>query len=200
MSLIKQVWLLLLATILGAFLASFAVSVVSARGYVETQLRLKNNDTAQSLALSLSQLRGDPVSMELAIAALFDTGHYAEIRLDGLDGQPLTTQRSGPRPGAAPLWFQHLVPLRSPPGTAQVSDGWKAIGTLHVTSQAGFAYTDLVGGQPALGLRLCRAGPAGGCGGHLGGAPPAPPARRDGGPGSGLDGAALRHPGRTQGA
>lgn len=143
MSLIKQVWVLLLATILGAFLASFAVSVVSARGYVETQLRLKNNDTAQSLALSLSQLRGDPVSMELAIAALFDTGHYAEIRLDGLDGQPLTAQRSGPRPGAAPQWFQRLVPLRSPPGTAQVSDGWKAIGTLHVTSQAGFAYTDL---------------------------------------------------------
>jgi len=40
MSLIRQIWLLLLVTVLMAFLGSFGVWMVSARGYLETQLRL----------------------------------------------------------------------------------------------------------------------------------------------------------------
>lgn len=47
MSLIRQIWLLLLVTVLMAFLGSFGVWMVSARGYLETQLRLKNADNAQ---------------------------------------------------------------------------------------------------------------------------------------------------------
>ena len=54
MSLIRQIWLLLLTTLLMAFIGSFAVWMASSRGYLETQLRLKNADNAQSLALNLS--------------------------------------------------------------------------------------------------------------------------------------------------
>lgn len=144
MSLIKQFWLLLVATIVGAFMASFALGVLSARTTLETQLRLKNNDTAQSLALTLTQFRGDAVSMELAVSALFDTGYYDEIRLAGLRGETLAVQkREATAQAAAPRWFQNLVPIRSAEGVAQVSDGWKPIGSLHVVSQAGFAYRDL---------------------------------------------------------
>ena len=53
MSLIRQVWLLLSVTLVLAFAGAIGVSVHSARHYLQTQLDLKNNDTAQSLALTL---------------------------------------------------------------------------------------------------------------------------------------------------
>src|SRR3954469_15741754 len=77
MSLIRQVWLLLSVTLLLAFAGAIGASVHSARHYLQTQLDMKNNDTAQSLALTLSQIRGEPgareAAMELAIASQFDT-------------------------------------------------------------------------------------------------------------------------------
>src|SRR3954469_5654992 len=81
MSLIRQVWLLLVVTLALAFAGAIGVSVHSARHYLQTQLNLKNNDTAQSLALTLSQQHGDPVALELAISSQFDTGYYEHIRL-----------------------------------------------------------------------------------------------------------------------
>ena len=54
MSLIRQIWLLMLATVLLAYAGSVTVAVESARGYLQTQLRLKNADNATSLALALS--------------------------------------------------------------------------------------------------------------------------------------------------
>src|SRR6185503_9276719 len=78
MSLIRQVWLLLSVTLVLAFAGAIGVSVHSARHYLQTQLDLKNNDTAQSLALTLGQLKGEPAALdvqrELAISSQFDTG------------------------------------------------------------------------------------------------------------------------------
>ena len=51
MSLIRQVWLLLLATVLLAFIGSMGVATTSARDLLQTQLRQKNSDNAASLAL-----------------------------------------------------------------------------------------------------------------------------------------------------
>ena len=86
MSLIRQVWLLLSVTLVLAFAGAIGVSVHAARHYLQTQLNLKNNDTAQSLALTLSQQKGDPVALELAISSQFDTGYYERIRLLGAGG------------------------------------------------------------------------------------------------------------------
>ena len=71
MSLIRQVWLLLALTLVLAFAAAFGITVHSTRQYLETQLALKNNDTAQFLALTLSQQKGDATAMELAAYAAF---------------------------------------------------------------------------------------------------------------------------------
>ncbi|HEX3139546.1 MAG TPA: LapD/MoxY N-terminal periplasmic domain-containing protein, partial [Rhizobacter sp.] len=76
MSLIRQIWLLLLGTVLLAFVGSVTVAVESARGYLQTQLRLKNADNATSLALALSQQKGDAELMGLLMSAQFDTGFY----------------------------------------------------------------------------------------------------------------------------
>lgn len=94
MSLIRQIWLLLLATLLLAFFGSFAVWMLSARGYLETQLRLKNADNAQSLALSLSQQKGDRTAMELTASAVFDTGFYQRVTLRDGAGRVLLDRKS----------------------------------------------------------------------------------------------------------
>lgn len=145
MSLIRQIWLLLLATLLLAFVGSYAVWIVSARGYLETQLRLKNADNAQTLALSLSQQKGDMAAMELAVSAMFDTGFYQRITLRDSGGR-VVVDREAEKPSpadGAPKWFVDLIPVESVPGVAQVSDGWRALGAIEVVSHAGFAHMQL---------------------------------------------------------
>ena len=143
MSLIRQLWLLLLATLLLAVLGSVVVTVASARAYLETELRLKNSDNAQALALTISQQGGDTALAELAIAAQFDTGFYERMRLLAPDGRVLVERQSPARPQAAPEWFVRAAPIASVTGVAQVSDGWRPIGTLEVVSAASFAHADL---------------------------------------------------------
>jgi diguanylate cyclase (GGDEF)-like protein len=159
MSLIRQIWLLLLGMVLLAFVGSFGVWVMSARGYLETELRLKNSDNAQSLALTISQQHGDPALIELVIAAQFDTGYYRSIRLRTTDGHVLM-ERVSPvdNLGDVPAWFVKLAPIKSQPGLAQVSDGWKALGTLEVVSQSSFAYAQLWRGAMHTALWLVFSG------------------------------------------
>jgi diguanylate cyclase (GGDEF)-like protein len=143
MSLIRQVWLLLAVTLVLAFAGATGVSVRSARQYLQTQLNLKNNDTAQSLALTLSQQRGDPVALELAIASQFDTGYYERIRLVAPGGRTLVEKSVDARPQDAPRWFVSMTGLAQSDGVAQVSDGWRQIGRLEVRSQSAFAEDEL---------------------------------------------------------
>lgn len=143
MSLMRQVWLLVLSVIALACVGSVLVSVGSARSYLENQLALKNSDNAQVLALSLSQQGGEPAMLELALAAQFDTGAYRSIRLRGSDGRVLFERVASSVAPMAPTWFVLLVPIDSHPGVAQVSDGWNALGAVEVVSQPVFAYADL---------------------------------------------------------
>jgi len=145
MSLIRQIWLLLLVTLLMAFLGSFAVWMLSSRGYLETQLRLKNADNAQSLALNLTQQRGDTMAMDLALSAMFDTGSYQRITLKDAAGRVLANREADPSVTReqAPAWFVELVPVESVPGVAQVSDGWRAVGSVEVVSHSAFAHAQL---------------------------------------------------------
>ncbi len=143
MSLIRQVWLLLSVTLVLAFAGAIGVSVHSARHYLQTQLNLKNNDTAQSLALTLSQQKADPVALELAIASQFDTGFYERIRLVAPGGKPIVEKQAGPHPQNAPGWFVALLGIAPADGVAQVSDGWRQVGRLEVRSQSAFADDEL---------------------------------------------------------
>lgn len=145
MSLIRQIWLLLVGTLLLAFLGSFAVWMASSQGYLETQLRVKNADNAQALALNLSQQKGDPVAMELAVMAMFDTGHYQRITLKDATGKVVFNHVSSAagEQAAAPKWFLKLTHVVSRPGVAQVSDGWRAVGAVEVVSHSSFAHAQL---------------------------------------------------------
>ena len=144
--------------------------MVSARGYLETQLRLKNADNAQSLALSLSQQRGDVPSMDLTIQAMYDTG-FTSASLCVMAGRVMFVREADPRIGReqVPQWFVDLVPVESAPGGSGV--GWVACaGKVEVVSHAGFAHEQLwQGSLKTLSLLAllgwCRAAlPRWGCG------------------------------------
>ncbi|HZE91542.1 MAG TPA: LapD/MoxY N-terminal periplasmic domain-containing protein [Rhizobacter sp.] len=158
MSLIRQIWLLMLATVLLAFVGSVTVAVESARGYLQTQLRLKNSDNASSLALALSQQKGDPELMNLLMSAQFDTGFYQRIRFTRADGGVAFSREAKALTEHAPAWFVNLAPIESYPGMAQVSDGWRALGKIEVVSHTSYAHDDLWEGSLHSALALAVVG------------------------------------------
>jgi diguanylate cyclase (GGDEF)-like protein len=167
MSLIRQVWLLVVGIIVSACVGSIVVSVWTARTYLETQLALKNNDNAQSLALTLTQQGGNKSLIELALSAQFDTGYYQSIRWLAPNGKVLAEQHADAVEINAPTWFVRVVPIEPHPGVAQLSSGWKSQGSVEVISQPGFAYADLWSGTLRIAACLLVLGLIGAAVGHL---------------------------------
>jgi diguanylate cyclase (GGDEF)-like protein len=139
MSLIRRVSLLMVLVVVLALVGGVFTTLTAARDTLQTQLSVKNRDNAQSLALALSQQRGDVALMELVLAAQFDTGHYRSIVLSFGDGRAPLRREADAMPTVAPGWFARGLPLRADPGVAQVSDGWRAIGHLQLVSQSAYA-------------------------------------------------------------
>jgi EAL domain-containing protein (putative c-di-GMP-specific phosphodiesterase class I)/GGDEF domain-containing protein len=143
MSLIKQLWIAIAVVTALAFGGSLVISTLSARHYLEQQLHVKNLDNASALAMSLSQLPKDAVTVELQVAAQFDTGHYRRIRLDNPNGEVIVEREYAGGETGAPAWFARLVPIDARAGIAQVQDGWRQFGTLTLESHSRYAYAAL---------------------------------------------------------
>ncbi|HLO62507.1 MAG TPA: LapD/MoxY N-terminal periplasmic domain-containing protein, partial [Azonexus sp.] len=143
MSLFRQIWLAVIASTVIAFAGSFVASMLTARHYLEQQLAIKNSDNAASLALSISQLDKDPVTIELQVAALADSGQYAVVRLTDPEGKTMIEKTSPPLAGNVPDWFVRLFPIASAPGHAQISNGWNQFATIELVSHSHFAYQEL---------------------------------------------------------
>ncbi len=146
MSLIKQLWIGILSLLLLALGGNFVISTLTAKTYLQEQLRLKNIDNANSLALSISQMPDkDPVTLELLISAQFDSGHYEYIIFQDTNKQAVVARRfdngiQNLEPGSkVPEWFASRVSFDAAPGIAQIQDGWQQAGTLVVKSHSGYA-------------------------------------------------------------
>lgn len=148
MSLTRQLWLAITVIVLLFFGGSVAVSTLSARHYLEQELRVKNMDNASSLALSMTQMEKDPVMLELLLSAQFDTGHYQHIRLTDPQGRIIVNRSidENTSPNAVPVWFARLAALDAEPGTAQVQDGWRQYGTLSLQTHTDYALVSLWNG------------------------------------------------------
>ncbi|TRZ97915.1 MAG: EAL domain-containing protein [Rhodocyclaceae bacterium] len=143
MSMYRQLWLAIIISMLLALTGSLFASLLSARAYLEQQLTQKNADNASALALSLSQQNPDAVTVELAVAALFDSGHYDSIRVRDPNGK-LIIERVAPTGNmGAPDWFVQRLPIDGDPGEAQITSGWKQFGTVTLVSHSRFGYEAL---------------------------------------------------------
>ncbi len=140
MSLVRQLWLAVVLITTIVFAGSFLVSMYSASNYLEQQLLRKNLDNANSLALSISQLSKDPVTIDLLVAAQFDNGHYQSITITDPQGGAIAGRVQDRNDTDVPEWFVRTFPIRSLPGKALVTDGWKQYGTVTVISHNRFAY------------------------------------------------------------
>ncbi|MDP9045063.1 MAG: EAL domain-containing protein [Pseudomonadota bacterium] len=143
MSLIRQIWLLLLGTLVVALVASVTVTAGAARDALQTQLRMKNSDNATAIAQVLSQQKGQPDLMAMVASAQFDTGFYHLIRVVDPGGKILYSREESAAPRRAPGWFVAWFPISAEPGIAQVSDGWRALGRVEVVSQTAYAHDEL---------------------------------------------------------
>ncbi|MEO8767159.1 MAG: EAL domain-containing protein [Nitrosospira sp.] len=143
MSLFRQLWLAVILVTLTSFIGSFAVSMLSTRSYLEQQLHRKNIDSANSLALSISQLSKDPVTIGLQIAALFDSGQYESISITSPDGKVVAERVQDRLDTSVPKWFIDLFPIHAEAGRAQITDNWMQFGVIKVVSHASLAHQAL---------------------------------------------------------
>lgn len=143
MSMYRQLWLAIITSTLLALLGSLFAATLSARAYLSEQLGMKNADNAAALALSLSQQSADAVQIELAVSALFDSGHYELIRVTDPFGKIVVERQAPPNNNGVPAWFTDALPLTAAPGRAQISDGWKQVGAIELLSHQRFAYRSL---------------------------------------------------------
>jgi diguanylate cyclase (GGDEF)-like protein len=143
MSMYRQLWLALILSTTLSLVGGFLASTLGARVYLEEQLRLKNNDTAAALALSLSRGGVDQIEMELSTAALFDSGYFQSIKIRDPKGGVIVERVAAPAQDSAPQWFINSLPIVAQPGVANITDGWKQLGTVVLMSQASHAYKTL---------------------------------------------------------
>lgn len=141
MSLIKQLWIGIITMLLLVLGGNFVISTITAKTYLQEQLRLKNIDNANSLALSISQMPDkDAITLELLITAQFDAGHYEYIIFQDANKNPIVARNfENPDIDTVPDWFTRYIKFDVAPGIAQVQDGWQQSGTLVVKSHSRYA-------------------------------------------------------------
>lgn len=140
MSLLKQLLLSVSVAILAILIGTLALSMGAARQYLDGQLQSQSENAVSALALSLSQpANQDPVTRELLMMALFDSGQFRSMRLTDPVGQALFERAHTETGSAAPGWFSRLLPLSEPKGVRTISDGWKQVGQLAVVVDKRFA-------------------------------------------------------------
>jgi EAL domain-containing protein (putative c-di-GMP-specific phosphodiesterase class I)/GGDEF domain-containing protein len=143
MSLMRQLWLAVLIATVVAFSGSLSISLWSAKSYLVQQIERKNSDVANSLALAMTHQSKDQVSVDLQVAALFDTGFYQEISVTDPLGKVIAQRLQDSAEADLPAWFSELFPIPSKPGRAQVNEGWKQYANIKIVSHNQFAYLAL---------------------------------------------------------
>lgn len=143
LSLVQRLWLLLLMLAFLSIGGALVANLLNARHYLEQQLTAQNTETANALALMLTQYKADPAMAETLINAAFDQGHFAQMRWEDTAGKSKVARRNIDGVEDTPGWFHRLLPLAPVPGRAMVNSGWLQAGRVVVVSHLGYAYSSL---------------------------------------------------------
>lgn len=145
MTLLRQLMIVITALLLLLLVGNFLTSVYNSRAYLARQMMTHAQDTATSLALSMTTAAGDKdiASLELMANAVFDRGYFRTIILEDMLGETIVEREIPVSVEGIPPWFMRLIDLPSPQGVAEIMDGWALVGRLTVVSHPGYAYRDL---------------------------------------------------------
>jgi EAL domain-containing protein (putative c-di-GMP-specific phosphodiesterase class I) len=145
MSLLNRLLISVSLVIICILAGMVALSVNSARSYLRDQLLVSTENTATSMAITLSQPSNqDPSTRQLLLTALYDSGQFKLVRLGDSQGKTVflrdDSSDSGP---SVPAWFDRVVALHAPVSTRQVSSGWAQSGELTLQLDPSFAVRTL---------------------------------------------------------
>lgn len=147
MTLIRQVWLVLLGVLLLVLVGAVVAHTLTERRSLQQQLQSRNDDDAKLLALALSQQQGDAARMRQVAAQRFGNGGYRHLRLTRDDSSVIFERQAPETPHLAPAWFVGMLPFYVRPGEAQVWDASRALGNLQVWGNSAGAQDALWAGS-----------------------------------------------------
>jgi EAL domain-containing protein (putative c-di-GMP-specific phosphodiesterase class I)/GGDEF domain-containing protein len=143
MSLVKQIRIAISVIILMVAAGCLFLSVYDDHRFMAEQLQKKNNDNANGLAITLSNIQKDNVTVELIVSAQFDMGHYRRIAIISPDNKTMIERVNQNPHSVAPRWFQSVFSISIQPGIANIQSGWQQYGTLVLESEPSLAYDQL---------------------------------------------------------
>lgn len=146
MSLVKQLSAATLAVLTLLLLGSLYLMSNSSKTMLLNQLESHGQDAATHLGLYLAPAIAakDVAGIETTVNAISDSGFYQRIDIHDAEGNILFSKVTPPRvDDSVPTWFMDMVEIDPPQMTRKVSHQWNKIGSVHVQSRAGYAYSKL---------------------------------------------------------
>ena len=144
-TLFRQLVLAILSLMSLLYGVNVILSLNNTRSLVDQQMEVHAQDTATSVALSLSQLgvEDDPAILETFFNALADSGFYQHIYFSDMSDSIVIERTFSVNVEGVPNWFVAMVELPVHSGSAEVSSGWSRLGKVTVVSHPGQAYREL---------------------------------------------------------
>ncbi|EAT12879.1 EAL domain-containing protein [Bermanella marisrubri] len=134
---------LLMIVIMGG---NFIINVKQLVAHYEAQLQARADETATTLALSMTQSaeRYDDASLRSMVDVIFDRGQFKQVRFDYVDSDKFVA-RYAPEEDVhdVPYWFQSVIDMQAGYAQEQVSKGWQQLGILSVKMHTAPMYQQL---------------------------------------------------------
>jgi EAL domain-containing protein (putative c-di-GMP-specific phosphodiesterase class I)/GGDEF domain-containing protein len=122
MSLYKQLWLTTVCMVAITFGATFVVTSLSTKEYLEHHLFMKNVETASVIALYLDQ-RGEAAGLnDTQLLEHLNTGQHQLIEIRSSSGEQLAQWTDSIRQAKVPGWFRSMLNITVKPGQATMKN------------------------------------------------------------------------------
>ncbi|WP_166642257.1 bifunctional diguanylate cyclase/phosphodiesterase [Paludibacterium purpuratum] len=157
-SLTQRLSTLLLMVVALSIGGALIANLLSARHYLVQQLGMQSSDTAQALALTLSQRPADRALDLAMLKAAVGRGDVAEVRWESPAGHAAIRLRMPAPLSDVPPWFVGLLPLAPAPGIAPVRRDGEPAGRIVVFAEPALAYLTLWQSALQTVLWLCVIG------------------------------------------
>lgn len=143
MSLYKQIGILVSFVFLVLLLTVLSVSFGIIKESAQKELYENAQNSASSLALSISSTDASQGAIETLINASFDNGNYEKIRFIDTMGGVIYERKLEKSIYVVPNWFMNFANFELLGAKANVASGWSVLGHIEVLNDRGVTYVQL---------------------------------------------------------